>query len=113
MEVGVEQHAHKQQQALQIQLEAQLEVGLQVEDALAPLHGLLIIIVMTSITTMSAAMMVETVADVMFTQTGAQYVHALIQMQAGVEQLAHLLQQQLIIQVIMQLLFLNWKKTCC
>ena len=101
MEVGVEQHAHKQQQALQIQLEAQLEVGLRVEDAPAPLHGLLIIIVMTSITTWSAAMMVETVVDVTLTQHGAQYVHALIQMQAGVEQLAHLLQQQLLTQVIM------------
>ena len=47
-------------------------------------------------------MMVETVVDVALTQTGAQYVHALIQMETGVEQLAHLLQQQLLIQVIIR-----------
>ena len=46
-------------------------------------------------------MMAETVADAMLTQTGAQYAHALIQMEAGVEQLAHPLQQQLLIQVVM------------
>ena len=95
MEVVVEQRVYKQQQA-------QLEVGLPVEDAPAPLHGLLIIIVMMSITTSSAAMMAETVVDVMLKPHGAQYVNALIQMKAGVEQLAHLLQQQLIIQVIIQ-----------
>ena len=64
----------------------------QLEDALAPLHGLVMHIVMISITTWTATMMAETVADVMLTQTGAQYAHALIQMEAGVEQLAHLLQ---------------------
>ena len=94
MEAGVAQPAHKQQQALQIQ--QQLE-----DNAPATLHGLVIIIVMISITTSNAAMMVETVADVMLTHNSAQYAHALIQVQAGVEQLAHLLQQQLIIQVIM------------
>ena len=63
--------------------------------------GLVIIIVMISITTWAAAMMAETVADVTLTRSTAQYADALIQMEAGVEQLAHLLQQQLIIQVIM------------
>ena len=58
-------------------------------------------IVMISITTWTAAMMAETVVDVTLTQHGAQYVHALIQMQVGVEQLAHLLQQQLLTQVVM------------
>ena len=66
------------------------------------MHGLVMVIVMISITTWTAVMMAETVADAMLTQTGAQYAHALIQMEAGLEQLANLLQQQLIIQVIMQ-----------
>ena len=57
-------------------------------------------------------MMAETVADVMLTQTGAQYAHALIQMEAGVEQLAHLLQQQPITQVLNIKLSPNWKKRC-
>jgi len=89
----VEQLAHKQQQALQIQQ--------QLEDAPALLHGLVIIFVMISITTWAAAMMAETVATVvavLSTRNTAQYAHALIQMEVAVEQLAHLLQQQLIIQ---------------
>ena len=64
----------------------------------------MIIIVMISITTWAAAMMAETVAKVvavLLTRNGAQFVHALIQMEAGVEQLAHLLQQQLLTQVVM------------
>jgi hypothetical protein len=47
-------------------------------------------------------MMAETVATVvavLLTRNGAQYAHALIQMEVGVEQLAHLLQQQLLTQV--------------
>ena len=84
----------------------------QLEDALAPLHGLVMHIVMISITTWTATMMAETVADVMLTQTGAQYAHALIQMEAGVEQLAHLLQQQPITQVLNIKLSPNWKKRC-
>ena len=58
-------------------------------------------IVMISITTWTVAMMAETVADVTLTRSTAQYADALIQMEAGVEQLAHLSQQLLIIQVIM------------
>ena len=57
---------------------------------------------MTSITTWIAAMMVETVAKVvavLLTLNGAQCAHALIQMEVGVEQHAHLLQQQLLTQV--------------
>ena len=49
-------------------------------------------------------MMVETVVTVvvvLLILNGAQFVHALIQMQAGVEQLANLLQQQLLTQVVM------------
>ena len=59
---------------------------------------------MTSITTWTAAMMVETVAKVvvvLLTLNGAQCAHALIQMEVGVEQHAHLLQQQLLTQVVM------------
>ena len=67
---------------------------------------------MMSITTWTAAMMVETVVDVMSKQITAMYVDALTQMEAGEEQLAHqLLQlhqllpsqlyQQLMTQVIM------------
>ena len=47
-------------------------------------------------------MMAETVATVvavLLTRNGAQFVHALIQMEVGVQQLAHLLQQQLLTQV--------------
>ena len=39
-------------------------------------------------------MMVETVVDVTYKQTTAQNANALIPMEVGVEQLAHLLQQQ-------------------
>ena len=71
---------------------------------------------MTSITTWTAAMMVETVARVvamLLTLNGAQCAHALIQMEVGVVQLAQLLQQQLLTQVpIVKLLSPNWKKTC-
>jgi len=97
MEVVVEQLAHKQQQALQILQQAQaLQIQQQIQDATQ--DGLLMHIVMISITTWAAAMMAETVADVTLTRSTAQYADALIQMEAGVEQLAHLLQQQLIIQ---------------
>ena len=44
MEVGVAQHAHKQQQALQIQQQALQIQQQQLEDAMT--HGLVIIIVM-------------------------------------------------------------------
>ena len=46
-------------------------------------------IVMTSITTWVAAMMVVTVVDVMLSQHGAQNADALTQMEAGVAQRAH------------------------
>ena len=75
------------------------QVQQQLEDATR--DGLGMHIVMISITTWTVAMMAETVADVTLTRSTAQYADALIQMEAGVEQLAHLLQQQLIIQVIM------------
>ena len=88
---------------LQHQLqEAQLGVQQQLEDA--TWDGLVIIIVMISITTWTAAMMVETVVTVvvvLLILNGAQFAHALIQMEVGVEHLAHLLQQQLLTQVVM------------
>ena len=52
-------------------------------------------IVMTSITTWVAAMMVVTVVDVMLSQHGAQNADALTQMEAGEEQLVHQLLQML------------------
>ena len=55
-------------------------------------------IVMTSITTWVAAMMVETVVDVMLKHPTVQYVDALIQMEAGMAQHAHKQQQVLQIQ---------------
>ena len=63
MEVGMAQHAHKQQQALQLQQQALQIQQHQLEDATT--HGLVMDIVMISITTWTAAMMGETVADVM------------------------------------------------
>jgi hypothetical protein len=77
------------QPVLQDQEQALLVIQQQLEDALAPLHGLVIHIVMISITTWTAVMMVETVVDVMFKQITAMYVDALIQMEAGVAQHAH------------------------
>ena len=67
-------------------------------------HGLVTCIVMTSITTWTVTMMVETVVDVTSTHNTAQSADALIQME--VEQLAHKQQpsqlyQQLMAQVIM------------
>ena len=81
------------QPVLQDQEQALLVIQQQLEDALAPLHGLVIHIVMISITTWTAAMMVETVVDVMSKQITAMYVDALIQMGAGVAQHAHKQQQ--------------------
>ena len=79
-----------------------LQIQQQLEDATQ--DGLVIIIVMISTTTWAAAMMEETVATVVaveLTRNGAQFAHALIQMEVGVEQHAHLLQQQLLTQVVM------------
>ena len=97
MEAGVAQRAHQllrlhqlpqelvvPQQALQIK---------QLVDARATLHGLVMHIVMISITTWTAVMMVETVVDVMSKQITATYVDALIQMEAGVAQRARKQQQ--------------------
>ena len=57
--------------------------------------GLLMDIVMVSITTWTATMMVETVVDVMSAHnTVALHATALIPMEAGVEQLAHKQQHQ-------------------
>ena len=90
-----------QLQELVVPQQVLLQIQQQLEDATR--HGLVIIIVMISITTWTAAMMAETVATVvavLLTRNTVQYAHALIQMEVAVEQLAHLLQQQLIIQVI-------------
>ena len=66
-------------------------------------HGLVIIIVMISITTWAAAVeIVVTFVVMSLTRNTAQFVHALIQMEVEVEQqLAQLLQQLLLTQVIM------------
>merc|ERR1711935_987358 len=111
MEVVGEQRAHKLQlqllplllllQSIQLQ---ELVVPQQLEDATQ--HGLVIIIVMISITTWTAAMMAETVAmvvAVLLTRNTAQFADALIQMEAGVEQLAHKQQQALQIKIQQQL----------
>ena len=69
--------------------------------------GLLMDIVMVSITTWTATMMVETVVDVMSAHnTVALHVTALIPMEAGVEQLVHKQQQQQF-QLQQALLFLD------
>ena len=107
MEVAVEQLAHKQQPALQIQQQVlQIRTARQqLEDATR--DGLVIIFVMISITTLAAAMMEGTVVDVMLTLNTAQSADALTQMEAGAEQLAHQLLlpsqvcQQLLAQVVM------------
>ena len=68
--------------------------------------GLLMDIVMVSITTWTATMMVETVVDVMSAHnTVALHATALIPMEAGVEQLVHKQQQQF--QLQQALLFLD------
>ena len=68
--------------------------------------GLLMDIVMVSITTWTATMMVETVVDVMSAHnTVALHATALIPMEAGVEQLAHKQQHQF--QLQQALLFLD------
>ena len=108
----MEQLVNKQQPALQIQRQVlQIHTALQqLEDATR--DGLVIIIVMISITTWAAPMMEGTVVDVTLTRNTAQSADALTQMEAGVEQLAHqLLQlhqllpsqvcQQLMTQVVM------------
>ena len=82
---------HQQQQHPQQQQQHQYQ---QQHQQRATWHGLETIIVMTSITTWNVAMMVETVVDVTYKQTTAQNANALIPMEVGVEQLAHLLQQQ-------------------
>ena len=89
-ELGVPQLQHIQQQR---------------EDAIP--DGLVMHIVMISITTWTVAMMVETVVDVTLTHNTAQSADALIQME--VEQLAHRQQpsqlyQRLMTQVIMHYL---------
>ena len=106
MEVAVEQLAHKQQPALQIQQQVlQIRTARQqLEDATR--DGLVIIFVMISITTLAAAMMEGTVVDVMLTLNTAQSADALTQMETGAEQLAHQLLlpsqvcQQLLAQVV-------------
>ena len=65
----------------------------QLEDAPAPLHGLVMHFVMISITTWTAVMMVETVVDVTLSHNTVKYVDALIRMIVAVEQHAHKQQQ--------------------
>jgi len=105
MEVAVEQLAHKQQPALQIQQQVlQIRTARQqLEDATR--DGLVIIFVMISITTLAAAMMEGTVVDVMLTLNTAQSADALTQMEAGAEQLAHqlLLPSQVCQQLLAQM----------
>ena len=67
--------------------------------------GLLMDIVMVSITTWTATMMVETVVDVMSAHnTVALHATALIPMEAGVEQLVHKQQHQFQLQQALQFL---------
>ena len=68
-------------------LDKALQIQQQLEDATR--DGLVIHIVMISITTWTAAMMAETVVDVMFKQHTVEYADALIQMEVVVEQRAH------------------------
>ena len=74
MEVVVEQRVHKQQQALQLQQQALQIQQQQLEDAM--MHGLVMDIVMISITTWTAAMMAETVVDVTSKQHIVQFADA-------------------------------------
>ena len=110
MEVAVEQLAHKQQPALQIQQQVlQIRTARQqLEDATR--DGLVIIFVMISITTLAAAMMEGIVVDVTLTPNTAQSAHALTQMELGLEQLAHQLQPcQLCHQLMIQVLCISFK----
>ena len=59
------------------------------------MHGLVMVIVMISITTWTAVMMEGTVVDVMLTRNTAQSADVLTQMEAGVAQHAHKQQQVL------------------
>ena len=68
-----------------------LQIQQQLEDAM--MHGLVMDIVMMSITTWTAVMMVETVVDVTLIRHTVQYADALIQMEAGVGQRARKQQQ--------------------
>merc|ERR1711971_306014 len=106
----VTQIAHKQQHQFQLQQDllfldplVQQQVNLL---QVAMQDGLLMDIVMVSITTWTATMMVETVVDVMSAHnTVALHATALIPMEAGVEQLAHKQQHQF--QLQQALLFLD------
>ena len=68
-------------------LDKALQIQQQLEDATR--DGLVMDIVMISITTWTAAMMAEIVVGVMFKHHTVRYVDALIQMEVVVEQLAH------------------------
>ena len=92
MKAGVAQRAHQLPQELVVPQQA-LQIQQQLEDARATLHGLVMDIVMIPITTWTAVMMVETVADVMLTLSTAKYVDALIQMEQHARPNAHKQQQ--------------------
>ena len=98
MKAGVTQRAHQLLRLHQLPQELvvpqqALQIQQQLEDARATLHGLVMDIVMIPITTWTAVMMVETVADVMLTLSTAKYVDALIQMEQHARPNAHKQQQ--------------------
>ena len=106
MKAGVAQRAHQLPQELVVPQQA-LQIK-QLEDARANLDGLVMQRVMMPITTWTAVMMAETVADVTSTHNTAQIANALILMEAGVEQLAlnrqlHLLYLQFLDPLVIQL----------
>ena len=70
-----------------------LQIQQQLEGARALIIGLLMDIVMMTITTWTAVMMAETVADATLTRSTALFVDVLIQMEVSVEQHAHKQQQ--------------------
>ena len=70
-----------------------LQIQQQLEGAQALIIGLVMDIVMMTITTWTAVMMAETVADATLTRSTALFVDVLIQMEVSVEQHAHKQQQ--------------------
>ena len=88
MKAGVTQRAHQLLRLHQLRQEL-----VELEDAQALIIGLLMDIVMMTITTWTAVMMAETVADAMLTRSTALFVDVLIQMEVSVEQHAHKQQQ--------------------
>ena len=88
MKAGVTQRAHQLLRLHQLRQEL-----VELEDAQALIIGLVMDIVMMTITTWTAVMMAETVADATLTRSTALFVDVLIQMEVSVEQHAHKQQQ--------------------